>query len=94
MRTCKNCVYSSIEDKRDCCLKHGFCIRDPIKDKCDDHQYPEKAIKPLLDEAVNLLDSFMVALSANYEKRTKRVVNKYDELFLSPEMAKNAENAK
>jgi hypothetical protein len=75
----------------------GACktkVEDPVRDRCSAHQYSEDEIKPLLDEAVNLLDSFMVALSANYEKRTKRVVSKYDELFLNAKLEKAAENAK
>jgi hypothetical protein len=56
-------------------------VNDPEKDFCSDHQYSEAELKPVLDEAVSLLDAFMVTLSNTYEKRAKKVIDKRDEIF-------------
>jgi len=85
MRTCKNCVFSVLADKNEWCMRHGTLCRiavgSPNLDRCDDHQYPEKEIKQVLDEAVNLLDSFMITMSEMHERRVKRLVGKRDEMF-------------
>ena len=85
MRTCKNCVFCGNQEEQDCCLLHGFCIHKPAMEICEDHQYPEKEIKQVLDEAVNLMDSFLVMVSASYEKRVKHVIVQYDQFFQSGE---------
>jgi len=66
------------------CFVYGTCsdqVNDPSEEHCSEHQYSEKEIKPVLDEAVNLLDSFMVTMSEMYERRVKRVIGKRDEIF-------------
>jgi hypothetical protein len=66
------------------CFLYGTCsdqVNDPAGEHCSEHQYSEKEIKPVLDEAVNLLDSFMVSMSDMYERRVKKVINKRDEIF-------------
>ena len=85
MRNCKNCVFHSRVNKNDWCMKLGNLCRVMVGSvdmgSCNEHQYPEKVFKPILDEAVNLMDSFLVTLSNNYERRAKKVIQKFDELF-------------
>ena len=84
MRTCKNCVFRKPRTLN--CLVYGTCsdqVNDPAGEHCSEHQYSEKEIRPVLDEAVNLLDSFMVTMSEMYERRVKRVICKRDEIFLA-----------
>jgi len=80
MRTCKNCVFRKPRTLN--CLVYGTCsdqVNDPAWEHCSDHQYSEREMKPVLDEAVYLMDSFLVMVS--YEKRVKKVIGKYDEIF-------------
>lgn len=82
MRTCKNCVFRKPRTLN--CALYGTCsyqVNDPESQCCTDHQYSETELRPLLDEAVGLLDTFMVTLSTNYERRAKKVIYKRDEFF-------------
>ena len=77
MRTCNNCVFGQKQEKKISCLKSGEFVDDP----CNDHQYPERLIRPVLDDAVALLDTFSITMSAMYERKVKKVIDNRDEFF-------------
>lgn len=81
MRTCKNCVFR--KPRTMTCFVYGTCsdqVNDLENDHCKDHQYSEVELKPVLDEAINLLDVFGLTMSAMYERRVKKVIEKRAEI--------------
>jgi hypothetical protein len=69
--------------RHELCIKAGNLCRvarggDPFK--CSDHQLMESEWRPVLDDAIELLDSVRVTMSPALEKRVIKVIDAHSHL--------------
>ncbi|PKN85600.1 MAG: hypothetical protein CVU46_10545 [Chloroflexi bacterium HGW-Chloroflexi-8] len=86
MRTCNNCAFQlrKKSGSQDLCIKIGNLCRvavgRPERDSCTDHQYAEVELLPIMDQAVELLDSIRITLSLPNSRKAERIIIAYSHL--------------
>lgn len=86
MRTCNNCAFclKKKNSTQDLCIKIGNLCRVavgyPDREGCTDHQFAEAELLPIMDQAVELLDSIRITLSLPNSRKAERVISAYSHL--------------
>lgn len=86
MRTCKNCAFclKKKNSTQDLCIKIGNLCRVivgyPDREGCTDHQYAEAELLPIMDQAVELLDSIRITLSVPNSRKAEKIIIAYSHL--------------